>query len=571
VYVLSGLNAMTIIDVFRTVRGLIEPVLGNKGYTFRSAGTKSPKLEVPLNLNSGYWQNPQEVSSKPPRWIVHLKFEASKLIASPAKQESGDKFGSSDTPGYLNNRDGKCTAVFIRLMPAIKRNASSTSDYLFPEGWEWGLILVFPKPLPSGSSSEILSNFDPSSNQITYKEKVYKLAGIGLIKTHPEIKQVSTDLGDITYDDASQALINFLSSEEVKAQIYDTSKTEDLEKLKADLQKSQDDEFLVPIDVSPSPNLIGISPEVYLLVKASLAIGKRNFIFYGPPGTGKTTLAQYVASLISEEDENSEDVPYILLTASSSWSSQDLVGGYQPMGGGKIAFIPGVMLREFDKPIIIDELNRCPIDKVVGPLFSILSGQSTTLPYRTEVENKDSEAYKILPLPKNSPEAYEYAPGQNWALICTLNVMDKSQLGQISYALARRFTWIRVGVPTDLNSFVHEILKSKNLLKDTSDMSLNPVADMWKIINGVREIGGAPIIDLIQIASKMDSSIDFLQKPSVPTCKILLTALGATILPLMDGIRRSEAEIIIEKMKLIWDLNNEQEDLLKQNLMELAL
>jgi hypothetical protein len=264
-------------------------------------------------------------------------------------------------------------------------------------------------------------------------------------------------------------------------------------------------------------------------------------------------------------------VPYILLTASSSWSSQDLVGGYQPMGGGKIAFIPGVMLREFDKPIIIDELNRCPIDKVVGPLFSILSGQSTTLPYRTEVENKDSEAYKILPLPKNSPEAYEYAPGQNWALICTLNVMDKSQLGQISYALARRFTWIRVGVPTDLNSFVHEILKSKNLLKDTSDMSLNPVADMWKIINGVREIGGAPIIDLIQIASKMDSSIDFLQKPSVPTCKILLTALGATILPLMDGIRRSEAEIIIEKMKLIWDLNNEQEDLLKQNLMELAL
>ena len=71
---------------------------------------------------------------------------------------------------------------------------------------------------------------------------------------------------------------------------------------------------------------------------------------------------------------------WTLVTGSSDWSSQDIIGGYQPIGGGSVAFIPGVLLRRFDRPLIIDELNRCDIDKVIGPLFTVLSGSKPPCP-----------------------------------------------------------------------------------------------------------------------------------------------------------------------------------------------
>lgn len=261
---------------------------------------------------------------------------------------------------------------------------------------------------------------------------------------------------------------------------YDPSIAVDLAQLKLDVGTTLAQGIpakAAPVTITPSTDLVGIPPNVYKIINAALATGKRHFVFHGPPGTGKTTLAEYVAEEISGDDIADDELPYTLLTGSSSWSSQDLVGGYQPLGPGKMGFIPGAMLRDFHKPIIIDELNRCPIDKVIGPLFSVLSGQASTLPYRVKVEDPLSPCYRILPTPNPGKLEHEFAPGANWAMLCTLNQVDKTQLEQISFALSRRFTWIRIGIPEDTKTFVRDMLIKHNLLKGANNPALpNPVA-----------------------------------------------------------------------------------------------
>src|SRR5438445_6288876 len=129
-------------------------------------------------------------------------------------------------------------------------------------------------------------------------------------------------------------------------------------------------------DIPPARELIGLDQSVYRQIAAALRSGKQHLMLYGPPGTGKTTLAQYIAGVLHDT--------WAMITGSADWSSQDVIGGYQPVGGG-VQFVPGVLLQNFDRPLIIDELNRCDIDKVIGPLFTILSDQPTTLPYRVDV------------------------------------------------------------------------------------------------------------------------------------------------------------------------------------------
>jgi len=186
-----------------------------------------------------------------------------------------------------------------------------------------------------------------------------------------------------------------------------------------------DDEITPPaqLEIPENTDLLGIDPTVYRQINAALKSGKQHIMLYGPPGTGKTTLARWIAATLTGGK-------WTLVTGSSDWSSQDIIGGYQPVGDGGVAFIPGVLLRRFDRPLIIDELNRCDIDKVIGPLFTVLSGQQTTLPYRLNIEDKDSPQYVILPESKASAKVHEFAPGAHWRLVATINSIDKAALYQ---------------------------------------------------------------------------------------------------------------------------------------------
>jgi MoxR-like ATPase len=314
--------------------------------------------------------------------------------------------------------------------------------------------------------------------------------------------------------------------------------------------------------VTPIPELIGINPEVYRQINAALAAGFRHLLFYGPPGTGKTTIAQRVAGVICER--------WKLITGSADFTSQDILGGYIPLEGGKLKFFPGVLLENFDKPLIFDELNRCDIDKVIGPLFTVLSGQSTTLPYLVDPSNENSQRIEIRPKGISEPPL-AYAPTPQWKLIATINSIDKASLYQMSYALTRRFAWIYIDVPSDTTDFVRKYIAKTRGGMATSDGSV-PLGEIWSVVNEVRAIGPAPIIDIIKLIEAKHENFDFFAPITISTqAEPYLDGFSVFILPMLDGILRDQGEKVSESLISLFKLEGDAADQLRTRLLGLTI
>lgn len=576
-YILATLQK-NILGAEAATRSACSAPLREFSYDRRTCGTRDLDLSEPISEKTGYWANPSNISSKPPRWIVHIDATGPNLLVDLARNEEGESMLAAGTVGYINNSRGRCSLAAFRLMPSVKLTDES---YAFPTEWEWIVQFAFGKPLPVGTSGDSLSDFSPERSEIGYKGRAdaksnVKIQQISLVMTLAPRQPFKLPDGRlITYEEVSDILQSWFSLGTAETYTYDPCDPDELTRIEVDLSRNfgsaiGEREMDHP-NIIPSPELFGVPGEVYDLINASLQAGKRHFIFHGPPGTGKTTLAQYVAENIGEAEDD-VGAPYTLLTGSSSWSSQDIVGGYQPLGPGKMGFIPGVMLREFHKPIIIDELNRCPIDKVIGPLFSVLSGHATSLPYRVNVEDPASPFYRLLPKANPSMAPHEFAPSPNWAMICTLNQADKNQLEQVSLAMARRFTWIRLGVPPDLRSFVHSMLVKLALLKTPyNELLPNPVADAWRIVCDFRELGAAPTIDFLKLAANVDNSIDFLATPLPSTQRVFVAVFAATFFPLLDGIGKDEAVEMTSALSVAWNLSEEVTIEIESRLLDMAL
>ena len=331
------------------------------------------------------------------------------------------------------------------------------------------------------------------------------------------------------------------------------------------VEDSESDELpgLEPVtQIIPIPELIGINPEVYRQINSALKAGFRHLLFYGPPGTGKTTIAQRVAGVIHDS--------WKLITGSADFTSQDILGGYIPLEGGKLKFFPGVLLENFDKPLIFDELNRCDIDKVIGPLFTMLSGQSTTLPYLTEPSNEKSPRIEIRPKGLSEPPQ-AYAPSPQWKLIATINSIDKASLYQMSYALTRRFAWIYVDVPSDTSGFLRTYFsRHREGLADT--LAAVPLGLMWAAVNEVRPIGPAPIIDVIKLIEALNPDFDFFSQVTEPAhAEPYLDGFGVFIMPMLDGILRDQGERIVDALSSVLSLSTEASNQLRHRLLGMTI
>jgi len=145
-------------------------------------------------------------------------------------------------------------------------------------------------------------------------------------------------------------------------------------------------------------------------------------IFYGPPGTGKTYIARQLADHLTANGGATKLVQF-----HPSYAYEDFVEGWRPTPNGQFELRDGALKTFADDAsrnpdhryvMVIDEINRANLSKVLGELFFILE-------YRDETANLQySDSAFSLP--------------RNLWIIGTMNTADRS-IAMVDAALRRRF------------------------------------------------------------------------------------------------------------------------------------
>jgi 5-methylcytosine-specific restriction protein B len=156
----------------------------------------------------------------------------------------------------------------------------------------------------------------------------------------------------------------------------------------------------------------------------------KQVIFYGPPGTGKTFVAQRLAQALAGDPART-----MLVQFHPSTSYEDFFEGFRPLpaaGGGIVYALQDGPLRIMAAAaasdpshtyiLVIDEINRAQLQKVLGELFFLL-------------EYRDKQ---VRPLYR--PDEPFSLPENLW-LIGTMNTADRS-IALVDTALRRRFQFV---------------------------------------------------------------------------------------------------------------------------------
>jgi MoxR-like ATPase len=155
---------------------------------------------------------------------------------------------------------------------------------------------------------------------------------------------------------------------------------------------------------------------------------KRQVVFYGPPGTGKTFVARALAEYLARGGGTVQLVQF-----HPSYSYEDFVEGYRPRtlegqlsyeivdGPLKRLALTAAARKDLTHVLIVDELNRAVVSKVLGELYFLLE-------YRDEeIRLQYSDTPFTLP--------------DNLVILATMNTADRS-IALVDAALRRRFHFI---------------------------------------------------------------------------------------------------------------------------------
>jgi 5-methylcytosine-specific restriction protein B len=184
---------------------------------------------------------------------------------------------------------------------------------------------------------------------------------------------------------------------------------------------------------------------------------KGQVILYGPPGTGKTYTARRFAvwwlkkqmgdespqlladpATFIKAEQELKDGPLTCLTFHASYSYEDFIEGFRPVDNDSGSLVlrleHGIFRRICDKAqanpkqnylVLIDEINRANVAKVLGELITLLE--------------KDKRGLMIdLPQSKDS-----FTIPSNVFLLGTMNTADRS-IKLLDAAMRRRFAFIEL-------------------------------------------------------------------------------------------------------------------------------
>ena len=224
-------------------------------------------------------------------------------------------------------------------------------------------------------------------------------------------------------------------------------------------------------DGRPTPTA---RPDSTLAEQSTVAVAALNTILYGPPGTGKTYLTARRCVKICEANDAESDATdetemrrrYRRLldsgqvefaTFHQSYGYEEFVEGLRPapnedgQAGFRLVPTPGILKRiadrargdlENDYVLVIDEINRANISKVMGELITLLEEDKR--------EGASNEVAVTLP---HSGDEQKFTLPPNLHILGTMNTADRS-IALIDTALRRRFQFEEVAPKPELLSVV---------------------------------------------------------------------------------------------------------------------
>jgi hypothetical protein len=211
---------------------------------------------------------------------------------------------------------------------------------------------------------------------------------------------------------------------------------------------------------------------------------KKNLVLQGPPGVGKTFVAAELAYVLlgSKDDSRIKRVQF-----HQSYAYEDFVRGYRPAGGG-FEYRDGPMFafceqaRRDDRPhvMIIDEINRGNLSKILGELMLLIEPDKREPRWQVEL------AYA-------KPGELPFWVPPNVYIIGTMNTADRS-IALVDYALRRRFVFATVPPAFGLGGF-EQFLEDKGVAAALRTKIVTRIAELNAAIEkDTRNLGRGYVI-----------------------------------------------------------------------------